>query len=524
MRDGRGEGPGSSSESEKGWASEDEPDTQNPDPARHAPRGRHLPPMQQVQPPRASAGEDTAAVLPGLQSNPTPVPCVGAMEHGTGQPESEPSMTSSEPTSTTGTDPLEEEEDPWSSGQDPWANGRDPWTRGGNQQHPASQHSNGTNTLDGNNNANTAVGADGRQANGRPNVGANGRGQQNVDPWGEGNDPWSQGSQRKNWGTSGKGAPGEGWQGGGKGQKGAEDPVFANDPWAAAAGKGKHPTQLNKGKGTETFSQAPKPKPPPPKPPSSDGEDSTWSRARSSAPSGVGTAGQSRVQRGIGPDELPEKAVDYLDYQNRCLQLGAAQSRCCAVEVQPSKRVTLPGFLRCELGQTLLLRFVRDDFALLEDFPSKTGQRMGWVPLDSVKPVEPYDFQVKVIREPGSPLGLLGEELDFPDNVTRIMVVKVDEGSALSAWNDRCRQCHPRDQILPGDLIIAVNRKTDLDGMFNELMKDGLLLLLVLRHEQRLHPSWTSLQNHDLQFLGKEAPPSRAPPDGPHYTEIDHFQ
>ena len=31
-----------------------------------------------------------------------------------------------------------------------------------------------------------------------------------------------------------------------------------------------------------------------------------------------------------------------------------------------------------------------------------------WVPLDSVKPLEPYDFQVKVVREPGSPLGLLG--------------------------------------------------------------------------------------------------------------------
>ena len=31
-----------------------------------------------------------------------------------------------------------------------------------------------------------------------------------------------------------------------------------------------------------------------------------------------------------------------------------------------------------------------------------------WVPLDSMKPVEPYDFQVKVVREPGSRLGLLG--------------------------------------------------------------------------------------------------------------------
>lgn len=170
-----------------------------------------------------------------------------------------------------------------------------------------------------------------------------------------------------------------------------------------------------------------------------------------------------------------------------------------------------------------MLRFVRDDFALLEDFPSKTGQRMGWVPLDSVKPVEPYDFQVKVVREPGSPLGLLGEELDFPDGVTRIMVVKVDEQSVLSAWNDRCRECHPRDQILPGDLIIAVNGRTDLQRMFEQLSTDGQLHFLVLRHEAKLCLSWGSLeplQHHDLQEKGQPAEME----EEHRYSEIEQFQ
>jgi len=143
-----------------------------------------------------------------------------------------------------------------------------------------------------------------------------------------------------------------------------------------------------------------------------------------------------------------------------------------------------------------------------------------------MKPVEPYDFQVKVVREPGSRLGLLGEELDFPDDVTRIMVVKVDEQSVLSAWNDRCRECRPRDQILPGDLIIAVNHRTDLESMFEQLSTDGQLLFLVLRHEQRLHPSWASLAGHELEFLGKgDSPPTgRAQPEEKLYREIEQFQ
>lgn len=429
---------GESSESEKSWGSDDEPANEHP--SRVATRGRHVPPVQQIQ------------------------------------PESEPSMDCSEPTTT---DPLEEEEDPWCGMQDPWANGRDPWSGGGSQG--GSANSTAPDPRDG-------------QDRAKPNPGA-----QAGDPWDHGNDPWSKGRA-----TNGKGtAPAKG-RGKGKESSSTEDPWTVSDPWAEAAGKGK---------------TVPRPKPPPPKPPSSDGEEpqNTWSRAAS----GVGTAGQSR-QRGVDG----EKKIDYLDYAKRCFRLGAAQSRCCAVEVQPNKKITLPGFLRCELGETLLLRFVRDDFALLEDFPSKTGQRMGWVPLDSMKPVEPYDFQVKVVREPGSRLGLLGEELDFPDDVTRIMVVKVDEQSVLSAWNDRCRECHPRDQILPGDLIIAVNHKTDLESMFEQLSTDGQLLFLVLRHEQRLHPSWASLAGHELEFLGKgDSPPTgRAQPEEKLYREIEQFQ
>ena len=166
---------GESSESEKSWGSEDEPANEHP--SRVATRGRHVPPVQQIQ------------------------------------PESEPSMDCSEPTTT---DPLEEEEeDPWSGGQDPWAMGRDPWSGGG--------------THGGSANSTAPDPRDGQDRLAKPNPGA-----QAGDPWDHGNDPWSKGR------TNGKGtAPATVQEGFGKGGKGKEDPWSRNDPWAEAAGKGK---------------------------------------------------------------------------------------------------------------------------------------------------------------------------------------------------------------------------------------------------------------------------------------------
>ena len=280
---------GESSESEKGWNSEDD---SNESPGGVATRGRHVPPMQQSQPPR-SAGRGTAAVRP-VQNNPSPAP-MGP----TDQPESEPSMTCSEPTTN---DPLEEEEDPWAGGQDPWSHGRDPWSGGGTGGSQADRVRV--------RNANSEVAPDAQDRWAKPNPGA--RAQQDGDPWEQGHDPWSRARGPKGSQPNGKGTPApastrqeefaKGWQQG----KSTEDPWLQNDPWAEAAGKG----QGRNGTPETGKGAAPKPKPAPPKPPSSDGEDpqSTWSRAAS----GVGTA---RVQRGIGPDG--EKKVDYLDYAKR---------------------------------------------------------------------------------------------------------------------------------------------------------------------------------------------------------------
>lgn len=164
---------GESSESEKSWGSEDEPANEHP--SRVATRGRHVPPVQQIQ------------------------------------PESEPSMDCSEPTTT---DPLEEEEDPWCGMQDPWANGRDPWSGGGSQG--GSANSTAPDPRDG-------------QDRAKPNPGA-----QAGDPWDHGNDPWSKGRA-----TNGKGtAPAKG-RGKGKESSSTEDPWTVSDPWAEAAGKGK---------------------------------------------------------------------------------------------------------------------------------------------------------------------------------------------------------------------------------------------------------------------------------------------
>lgn len=164
---------GESSESEKSWGSEDEPANEHP--SRVAARGRHVPPVQQIQ------------------------------------PESEPSMDCSEPTTT---DPLEEEEeDPWSGMQDPWANGRDPWSGGGSQGGSA--------------NSTAPDPRDGQDRLAKPNPGA-----PVGDPWDHGNDPWSKGR------TNGKGtAPATVQEGFGKGGKGKEDPWLRSDPWGAGKGK-----------------------------------------------------------------------------------------------------------------------------------------------------------------------------------------------------------------------------------------------------------------------------------------------
>ena len=416
------------SESEKSWKSEDEADGIRRDIPNDA-RSRAFEPQ-----PKPSAGRGMSAVLPSYMQGNNPA-LTQSFGHGKAkkapEPESEPSMDcSSEPslrTTVTRTDPSDDEEpqDPWHVHGDPWQKSepskpstrtrQDPGTSGTwghdryEQLHGKREAQNVHNGQNGNPRGPDPW-ADGDPWGGTSASKSQDPKQDPRDPWQGGNDPWSgstrqdgKGGKNGDWFAKGKGSPGP--EGGkpakGKGKGEPHDPWLMNDPWGAAAGKGRNPD--GKGKAVQGESrngpsswpqqlatvpghaeprreapiQPARPKPTPPKPPSSDGEESSqrsnggkWNRHMRTA---------ARAP-GIGPDGLPAHDAQkdkYLQYRKRCLDLLGTNYKGQTVEVQANKQIQVPGFLRCEMDEILLLRFVTDGFALLEDFPSRVGARMG---------------------------------------------------------------------------------------------------------------------------------------------------
>ena len=232
------------------------------------------------------------------------------------------------------------------------------------------------------------------------------------DPWEGGNDPWSGSTMQDNkggnngvWYAKGTGLPGPD---GGKHAKEKGDPncdpLLMNDPWGAASGKARNPD--GKGNAAQGGSrngpsswpqrlatvpghaeprmvspiQPARPKPTPPKPPSFDGAESS---KRSNGGTWSGHMRTAARAPGIGPDGLPANDAqknNYVHYRKRCLDLLGKTYKGQTVEVQVDKQIQVPGFLRCEMDEILLLRFVTDGFALLEDWPSKLEARMGLGP------------------------------------------------------------------------------------------------------------------------------------------------
>ena len=329
-------------------------------------------------------------------------------------------------------DPWADGQDPWMSGdqkgqdpgQDPWTNGQDPWSgkslgqdlrngKGSCERHDPGPKGQGKN-----------------RAEGQKGKGGLGK---NEDPWAGGNDPWSMsnGSAPRakdpppTWfrqeppAANGKGKgrtpePGQEGKGGHawKGYKGSEpagkptaattvDPLFAADPWAEAAGKGKglnssQPRDLGMAKGAPPLQshsspndqvghggahgffhrvvpeparrEAPyeaMPKPSPPKPPA-------FSRPN------VAQGGQSQSRRFVDPDRA--HPVDFLNYKKRFLGLGSSH-RLAALEVQPNRRINAPGFLQCEMNEIFLLIYIRQEFALIETLSSRrSNTKVGSLP------------------------------------------------------------------------------------------------------------------------------------------------
>lgn len=106
--------------------------------------------------------------------------------------------------------------------------------------------------------------------------------------------------------------------------------------------------------------------------------------------------------------------------------------------------------------EPLLLLHLRDDLAYVRCH-SRPACEHGWVKSDSLMPSPAYDFPVKVFVEPGQRLGLsIGMIENTKQQVGGLLVYHVEAGSVLAHWNERCRQRFPRDQLLPGDLIVRV--------------------------------------------------------------------
>ena len=109
------------------------------------------------------------------------------------------------------------------------------------------------------------------------------------------------------------------------------------------------------------------------------------------------------------------------------------------------------------LEEPFLLLHERDDLAYVVCHCRGARER-GWVRSDSLRPSSAYEFLVTVQMEPGQRTGLqVGKKDRDKQHIEGLFVFLVESHSVFGSWNERCRQSFPRDQLLPGDLIVGVN-------------------------------------------------------------------
>eukprot|EP00930_Biecheleria_cincta_P004510 TRINITY_DN10541_c0_g1_i1.p1 TRINITY_DN10541_c0_g1~~TRINITY_DN10541_c0_g1_i1.p1 ORF type:complete len:547 (+),score=114.90 TRINITY_DN10541_c0_g1_i1:37-1677(+) len=106
--------------------------------------------------------------------------------------------------------------------------------------------------------------------------------------------------------------------------------------------------------------------------------------------------------------------------------------------------------------EPLLLLDLRDDLAYVCCHCRPACER-AWVKSDSLLPSPAYEFPVRVFVKRGQRIGLSFAIVENTKHqVGGLLVYHVEANSVLADWNERCRQRFPRDQLLPGDLIVRV--------------------------------------------------------------------
>jgi len=181
--------------------------------------------------------------------------------------------------------------------------------------------------------------------------------------------------------------------------------------------------------------------------------------------------------------------------------------------------------LKCTPHDVLLLLHAAEGFAYVRHLDST--RQPGWLPLDSLSAMPAYDFLVKVPIQPDGIVGLICEPRELGPNLEGLVVVSISEGSVLDGWNKRCEKTFPRDQLFPGDHIIAVRgdpggeRQTgsSMLQVLNQYL-DSLEMHVVRHAAASLFGAGEPL----AQQLPTAAAPAREPNPQRLFREIDRFQ
>ncbi|CAE7739039.1 unnamed protein product, partial [Symbiodinium sp. CCMP2456] len=315
-------------------------------------------------------------------------------------------------------------------------------------------------------------------------------------------------------------------------------------PFLAPQGPPTRPPESSKGSGktaessyTPTFgsgASVPKPKPAPPPVPDSDDEESP--QAKASGPKGVGKGmyvnGTSSSHPAAGPPAgrprpSPDGRSEFL------AQFGGAGKVLGPLTIEVRKKRDVEGaqFLQWDNDEPLLLCNAKDGLAFLRHHhPSHPG---GWLPVECLVAEPVYDFLVRVRVAEGNTIGLQCQQHRLGDDVEGLLVTSVEEGGVLERWNTWCAKAFPRDQLLPGDLIIGVGESYSSNAIDALYQDEAMLAVGVLQlHVVRFAAQWIFGEFGELRnVLPCQRPPVQVAnpvPKGasplPRFREIDQFQ
>lgn len=286
----------------------------------------------------------------------------------------------------------------------------------------------------------------------------------------------------------------------------------------------------------------PKPKPAPPPVPDSDEEDSPQPKA--SGPKGAGKGiyvnGTSSTHPAAGPPAgrprpSPDGRSEFL------AQFGGAGKVLGPLTIEVRKKRDVEGaqFLQWDNdAEPLLLLNAKDGLAFLR--PHHPDHPGGWLPVECLVAEPAYDFLVRVRVAEGNTIGLQCQQHRLGDEVEGLLVTSVEEGGVLERWNKLCAKAFPRDQLLPGDLIIGVGEAYSSNAIDALYQDEAMLALGVLQlHVVRFTAQWIFGAFGELRNVlpGRRRPvqaanpvqaaspaPRGASPLAPRFHEIDQFQ